>query len=480
MNRLVEYFELNACVEEEFQNEYLKFDRPVPADINGTVFRNGNGRFVHQNTRYDHIFDGDGMITSFSFSNGRVNYQNKYVRTQELDQEEQAQKMLYRSFGTNIPGGLLANLFKTKFKNASNTSVIWHAGKLLSLWEGGLPHEIDPTSLETISRYDYAGKLQNSFSWLDRMIFPELAFSAHPKIHPTTGELYNFGTVPGLQQRLVEYKISPQGEVDTIEAIKMPGMVFTHDFVLTSSGKRVYFFTPVKFQLLPLFLGLQSPVSSIKVQPHLPVDILVVDENNQQTHFQTDFGFIFHFANGFDLDEDRLIVDGFMMPNFPGAEVNKKLFTGDDTATPAGVLTRFELHLKSKTVQRKTLSQLPAELPSINRQHTGLDYQYVWSLACPPEADYKLLDAIQKVDVQSSKVTYKSLFPDIPGEPLFVPKQNAQQEDDGYLVTLVFHPTEGKTYLHIFDAATLEEISKAPLPHNIPLGFHGIFVEQHP
>ena len=207
--------------------------------------------------------------------------------------------MQYRSFGTNLPGGFLKNAFKTTFKNASNTSVIWHGGKLLSLWEGGLPHEIDPATLNTISRFDYAGALQNSFSWLDRQIFPELAFSAHPKVHPHTGDLYNFGTVPGLKQRLVQYKVNAKGEMIDLDAVVMPGVVFTHDFILTASGKRIYFFTPVKFRLLPMFLGISPPVASMDVRKDSPIDILVLDENNKQVKFKTDFGFIFHFVNGF-------------------------------------------------------------------------------------------------------------------------------------------------------------------------------------
>ena len=60
-------------------------------------------------------------------------------------------RMLYRGFGTNLPGGFFANALRMRFKNAANTSVVWHGGKLLALWEGGLPHRLDPTTLDTLS-----------------------------------------------------------------------------------------------------------------------------------------------------------------------------------------------------------------------------------------------------------------------------------------------------------------------------------------
>lgn len=477
--RLLDYFEFNKSVSESYQHFPLDFDRPLPQDLRGTLFRNGNGRFVHQGVRYDHIFDGDGMITKFSFVDGKSTYSNRYVETKEWKEENAAGQMRYRSFGTNLPGGFLKNLMKTQFKNASNTSVIWHGGKLLSLWEGGIPHEIDPFTLETIGRFDYKGALLNQFSWLDRQILPEMAFSAHPKIHPDTGAMHNFGTVAGLKQRLVQYTIRPNGQKMTQHIKELPAVAFTHDFILTAQNRRVFFFTPVEFGLLKMFLGFAPPVASMRVKSGAPIEILVFDgDTNREVTFETDFGFIFHFTNGYDLNENRVVVDGFMMPDFPGAEVNKKLFAGDDSGTPAGQLTRFILNLEDQSVERSILSPYLGELPSFHPSLTGKDYQYVWSLGLPAEADYQILDGIQKVDVKNVQAEVKSLHPHLPGEPLFIPKPGAKAEDEGYLATLVFNSVEKSTWLYLFDARNLEEIAKARLPHNIPVGFHGKFVEE--
>src|SRR6056297_1034353 len=102
MQRLKDYFTLNKEVQNEYQDLELEFDAPLPVDLNGTLFRNGNGRFVHQGVRYDHLFDGDGMLTKFTFREGKAFYRNRYVQTREFQEEEAAGKMLYRSFGTNL------------------------------------------------------------------------------------------------------------------------------------------------------------------------------------------------------------------------------------------------------------------------------------------------------------------------------------------------------------------------------------------
>ncbi|KAM0886990.1 hypothetical protein ACQ4PT_029344 [Festuca glaucescens] len=42
-------------------------------------------------------------------------------------------------------------------KNVANTSVLWWGGRLLCLWEGGMPYELDPNTLETIGPFDLLG-----------------------------------------------------------------------------------------------------------------------------------------------------------------------------------------------------------------------------------------------------------------------------------------------------------------------------------
>ena len=108
------------------------------------------------------------------FDGKRLHYRNRFVRTTHYLAERAADKPLMRNYGQQRPGGPLGNAFRTP-ANVANTSVQYHAGNLLALYEGGRPWQLDPDSLETIGEYDYDGELKSSYT-----------YSAHPTWDPDT------------------------------------------------------------------------------------------------------------------------------------------------------------------------------------------------------------------------------------------------------------------------------------------------------
>src|SRR5262249_26470675 len=141
--------------------------------------------------------------------------------------EERAGRMLYRSFGTNLPGGVLGNVFRLHIKNAANTNIVYHAGRLLALWEGGLPHRLDPVTLDTLERDDFGAQLRNPAPSPERLPAPELPFSAHPKRDLAGGDLYNFGVCPGSQPRLLIYCVDERG-LRIVRELPLDGYSFIH------------------------------------------------------------------------------------------------------------------------------------------------------------------------------------------------------------------------------------------------------------
>ena len=131
----------------------------LPDGLRGTWIRNGPGLQGRGGFRYGHPFDGDGFVTRYAFGEDGVSYRGRYVLTRELLAEQAAGRPLYRGFGTNLPGGVWTNALRMRFKNAANTSVMAHAGRLFALWEGGWPHELDPETLETVERSSLDGAL---------------------------------------------------------------------------------------------------------------------------------------------------------------------------------------------------------------------------------------------------------------------------------------------------------------------------------
>ncbi len=472
---LANYMEVNRLVTQEYADLPMQLvEGAVPADLRGTLYRNGNGRFEHQGVKYEHLFDGDGMIAKFHFGAEGVSYSNRYVRTAEFEAEEAAGRMLYRSFGTNLPGGIPRNFLKMRFKNAANTSIIHHGGHWMALWEGGLPHRFDPETLETIDRFDYGGILQNNFSWLDRQITPELPFSAHPKVHPTTGVLHNFGTAAGTKQRLVIYEVDPQGEARIAQAIDMKEVTFAHDFLLTETGYRLFFLTPVAFNLRKAFLGSASPAASIRVDKSAKTQIVIVGADGSVHRLETDFGFVFHFANGYQDTDGTLVADGLMMDDFPDSGLMRDFLRGKvPTDYRQARFVRYRINLEKNQVDRQLIGEYEGELPEIHPDRQGLPYRYVWSIGRPPGHPIPLLDHIVRVDVETGEGKHAYAPDTLPSEPVVVPRQGAAQEDDAYLLYLRYHAPTETTDLIVSDAATLEQQARFRLPHNIPLGFHG-------
>lgn len=100
--------------------------------------------------------------------------------------ELKAKKILYRgTFGTQKEGGFLANFLDLRRKNVANTNVVYWGKRLLALWEGGLPHLMDPITLQTYGT-----------SRLAKVLKPSQNLCAHPRYDPATNRYVFFSADP--------------------------------------------------------------------------------------------------------------------------------------------------------------------------------------------------------------------------------------------------------------------------------------------
>jgi hypothetical protein len=100
-------------VRQEVDQDLEIAEGKIPEDLRGVLFRNGSGRMERGGIFYGHPFDGDGMLSRFAFTGKGIRYRNRFVRTRWYLDEENSGRIRYRNFGTNIPGGLLNNAFRT-------------------------------------------------------------------------------------------------------------------------------------------------------------------------------------------------------------------------------------------------------------------------------------------------------------------------------------------------------------------------------
>jgi len=448
---------LATAVPEEIELELI--EGQIPPEVRGVMLRNGPGRQERGGVDYGHPFDGDGFVQRLALAEGRAWYRADWVRTDEWRIEEATDRIVFRGFGTNRPGGLTANLFDLKFKNAANTSIVTHGGRTLALWEGGVPHEIDPHSLATVGRYDFDGGLLNTRSIVDRWLNPELPFAAHPRLDTRSGDLFSFGAAYGLRPHLLVHRVSPAGELETTR-VALEQLPFVHDFVLTERYC-VFVLPPVSFDIPAALLGLSTPVSSLRPGQG-PSTVLVWPRDGGSPRWvEGPEGFVFHWAHGFEDDAGDIVLTGMHYPTFPRLEDAAAC-----TSVPRPV--RITVPREGSRCRVEALTDHRMELPTTSTPFdapTGT----IYGVAAPPDRTIPVLSGLGRLD-PDGRFAYRELFPTLPGEPVPV--------GDGRWLLVWVTPADGPGEVWVVDADTLETEARMRLPHAVPLALHGQWTDQ--
>ncbi|QSV65653.1 MAG: carotenoid oxygenase family protein [Aphanizomenon flos-aquae DEX188] len=443
----------------------------IPPELAGTLFRNGAGLLDINGERLHHPFDGDGMISRITFINSRAHFRNQFVQTPGYLAEQKAGKILYRGvFGTQKSGGWLANIFDFKLKNIANTNVIYWGKKLLALWEAAEPYLLNPQTLETLGNEYFNGVLSKGE-----------AFSAHPRIDPN-GTLVNFAIKPGLSTTITIFELNKNGEITSKKNHNVPGFCFIHDFVITENYC-IFFQNPVNFNPIPFALGICGAAECIKIQKNQPTKIIIIPRKTQTENvkvLETKAGFIFHHVNAFEL-ENEIIVDSICYESLTEVEPNSDYRKTDFEKNSPPQLWRFNLNLSNNKVQNQLIDPRPTEFPTIHPNYMGKSYRYLYSAAAHQSTVNAPLQAIFKVDLESGTKQLWSAAPrGFVGEPIFVPRANSQQEDDGWIIFVVYNAENHRSEIVILDGQNLEKgrIAKLHLKHHIPYGLHGSFTPE--
>lgn len=449
----------------------------IPLELHGTLFRNGPGLLEVNGEPIHHPFDGDGMISAIAFSNGSAHFRNRFIRTTGYLEEQKAGKILYRGvFGTQKPGGWLANAFDLKVKNIANTNIIYWGDKLLALWEAADPHRLDPHTLETLGTDSLNGVLS-----------PGEAFAAHPRFDPNCERdggapcLVNFSIKPGLSTTITIFELDLDGKVVKQHAHSVPGFAFIHDFAITPNYC-VLFQNPIAFNPLPFVLGWRGAGECIKFQPNQPTRIIVIPRNTSKSVqiLETQSGFVFHHANAWE-QGDEVWTDSICYESFPAVEPQSDFKQVDFDALKPGQLWRFHLNLKEQTVSRELIEGRCCEFPSIHQERVGRPYRYLYMGAAHADTGNAPLQAILKLDLKSGERQLWSAAPHgFISEPIFVERPNATDEDDGWVITLVYDSTHHRSDVVILDARDLnqEPLARLHLKHHVPYGLHGSFTPE--
>ncbi|MFS3130773.1 carotenoid oxygenase family protein [Nocardioides sp. Bht2] len=446
----------------------------LPDDLAGTLYRNGPGRLEIGGSPLGHMFDGDGMLAMFAFDGGRVRFRNRYVRTSHYRAGQSSVGAPMRGLGTLRPGGPLANALRMP-ANVANTSVALHAGELLALWEGGKPHALDPDTLATRGVYDFDGQLR----WLG-------AFSAHPKVDPLTGDLYNFGAEVVPRPALRSYRVDTRGRMHRLGAISLPEPVFCHDFALTQQNL-VFVVDPLglaKRALPGVLLGLTSFDRALRFDAGRGTTILIQPRDGGKVRRITVPAFLhFHISNAYD-DGTDVVVDLVRWDrDWESFNQSLRAYRPDDPDRPddwqfGGVLTRLRITPADRVIIEE-LADVFGEFPQLDQRRAtrAHRFSYLAGRVRPGEE----ADAIVGIDHELDRVRAHALPPGhTVSEPVFVPRSDDAAEDDGWLLAVAYDPFAHRSRLLVLDARRIEDaaVFVGHLPHHLPQSFHGTFTSR--
>ena len=453
----------------------------IPAELAGTLYRNGPGRLERGGQWVHHPFDGDGMITALRFSGGQAELRNRFVRTEGWQAEEVADKFLYRGvFGTQKPGGALANAFDLRLKNIANTHVVRLGDQLLALWEAAEPHALDPHTLET-----------RGLSRLDGLLKPGEAFSAHPRFDPGHhGEprMITFGVKAGPRStiRLMEFASEgPQaGQLLADSSHSFKGFAFLHDFAITPNWA-VFLQNAVAFNPTGFVLGQKGAAQCLSSKPGEAGQFWLIPREGgsqagrQPLQIPAPEGFVFHHLNAFeDAAAGELVVDSIFYPDFPTIAPGVDFRAVDFDTIPAGQLMRCRIDLAAGTARSELLEPRTCEFAMVNPGKVGLEARFTWMAVTEAEQGNAPLQALEKLDLASGERQLWSAAPrGFVSEPVMVPRPGASAEDDGWVLCLVWNGARCASDLVILDAASLAELAVLELPLAVPHGLHGSWVQ---
>ncbi|MGK7933851.1 MAG: carotenoid oxygenase family protein [Microcystaceae cyanobacterium] len=440
-----------APIREEITADTLQVIGELPHELSGMFVRNGPNPQFDPIGQY-HWFDGDAMVHGLRIHQGKATYLNRYVQTFKFQTEKEQGQALWTGileppqpehpFGTDT--------------NTANTALVYHAGQLLALWEGGSPYGLKIPQLETQGKHTFDNQLKTPFT-------------AHPKVDSVTGEMMFIGYSLAQPPYLYYGIVSAEGKLVKTLPIELPVGVMMHDFAITANYT-LFFDLPVNFRPERMAKG-QHPLG---FDPHSPSRFGIMPRHGKSEQirwFEMPSCYIYHTLNAYEEnDEIVLLACRMSATNVFVTNENDRIADGD-----IPYLYRWRFNLKTGKGTEEKLDEIPSEFPQINEALTGRKTRYGYTAKIAP-SQIPLFDGLIKYDLETGKSEqYEFGQGRYGGEAVFAPRLNGSQEDEGWLVTYVYDENTQLSELLVINAQAVsgEATARVILPQRVPYGFHG-------
>ncbi|XP_064207562.1 carotenoid-cleaving dioxygenase, mitochondrial-like isoform X2 [Anguilla rostrata] len=497
----------------------------IPAWINGSLLRNGPGKFEFGKESFRHWFDGMALLHQFKMEGGQVSYKSHFLRSDSYKSNSENNRIMVSEFGTLAMPDPCKNFFQRflsyfelpKPTDNGNINFAKYKGDYYVTTETNLMHRVDPETLESMGKVDWSKFIAAN------------AATAHPHYDPD-GTTYNMGnsyTFKGAFYNIIRVPAGKAGPSETLEGAKVLCSIpsldrakpsYYHSFAM-SQNYVVFIEQPMKMDLLKIFMSRlrRKPIKDgIYWDPSLETVFHVISKHTGKpvsVKYYTKAMLNFHQINAFEQDDFLLLdlcgsddvvpIDTYLIQNLQkSGEALDQLCKSSYKAFPRRFV--FPLNVDANTPSGQNLNTIPSSLATAVRvaedkvyctheelhsedlhEYGGLEFPrinydkfntrpYRYFYGCGFK--HLMADSLLKMDLQGKRLKawhHPGLFP---SEPVFVPSPDATEEDDGVILSVVVTPTQEKsTFLLVLDAKTFEELGRAEVPVNIPFGSHGVF-----
>lgn len=439
---------IHTPMTEELTLTELPVTGTIPPGLDGRYMRIGPNP-IDADPASHHWFIGDGMVHGIAIADGSALwYRNRWVRSNGVAKALQV---------APAPGPRLNNQFDTV-----NTNVVAIGGRTFALVEAGsYPVELGERLNEQVYN-PFDGTLKGSFT-------------AHPHHDPRTGENHAIcydSRDPGTIRHVV---IDTAGKVVREEPVAVQHGPMIHDCAIT--GRFVVILDlPVTFSMRTLIEGHGFPY---RWNPAHAGRVGLMPRGGTQEDIvwcPVAPGYAFHVANAYDAPDGSVVMDLCVYDTMFGDGAQ-----GPDARSRG--LERWTVDPVGRTVGIRTIDAAAQEFPRPDERFFGQPYRYAWTIAIPeePVARYIGSTSLYAHDLQTGTREVHDFGPGRhPGEFVFVPESPDAPEGHGWLMGFVIDTRDDTTDLVILDARRFEgpPVASIHLPHRIPPGFHGNWIEQ--
>ncbi|PVD23313.1 hypothetical protein C0Q70_16581 [Pomacea canaliculata] len=448
----------------------------IPKWLNGSLYRNGPGIYQIGETCLEHLLDGFSVLHRYIIHDGEVQYQSHVLESEAWTSSGKANRLVVSQFATYASPdpcksflskvvSFLSPLSVEDLSDNTAINIVQHGDKLFAMTDMSVMNEVDPQTLLVKNKVE-----------LHKLV-PVHMVTAHPHFS-RDGKMYNLGTSINPSAAYSIFEIFPQATLqsepqETQGSVKAQLLVtipsqwnmhvgYSHSFGMSQN----YFIVleqPMALNILKVVTmnwrreGLASCFTKLMGEKMVFRVIQRSDKRPLSIRFETDSTFCFHFVNCFEDHDGQLVVDLCCYDDVDLVEdlYLKKIRDHTCNLIPSATLRRYVLpvcveeagpednlvslpyttataHMISPGVIHCTPDyiseeRIVLELPQIHyKKFNATKYRYVYGASAN-----KVNKLLVKVDLAEKRAIYWMEPGFFPGEPVFVAKPDAEDEDEG-------------------------------------------------